>query len=83
MHSRLRTQHSTWGCCGAQRAFSAAAEKEITFDIDVPYVTHNIDGPDLKVQTTKSTFRVAPLSSLPHPAAGAHRIEPWRVGGRR
>jgi len=39
----------------ATRAFSAAAaDKPITFDIDMPFTTHNIDGPDLKVTTSKS-----------------------------
>merc|ERR1719183_612027 len=39
----------------ATRAFSAAAAaKPIQFEIDMPFTTHNIDGPDLKVTTSKS-----------------------------
>jgi hypothetical protein len=52
-----------------QRAFSAAAaDKPITFEIDMPFTTHNIDGPDLKVTTSKSTSTGAPPSVAVRPS---------------
>ena len=68
----------------SQRAFSAAAaDKPITFDIDMPFTTHNIDGPDLKVTTSKSTFTRRTPSLPPQPTTQPqHRDSALRTTSR-
>ena len=39
-----------------QRGFASAAEETITYEIDVPFESHRMDGPSTTVETSKSAY---------------------------